>query len=62
MCDLSTTFMFLLCYLIRVGSKPAALLRQSLILNSSCSAALRTKLVLREEVDDGGLSQQQPDQ
>lgn len=59
MCDLSTTFMFLLCHLTRVGSKPAALLRQSLILNSSCSAALRTKLVLR--VDDGGLSQQQPD-
>lgn len=53
MCDLSTTFMFLLCHLIRVGSKPAALLRQSLILNS-CSAALRTKLVLR--VDDEGLS------
>lgn len=59
MCDLSTTFMFLLCHLIRVGSKPAALLRQSLILNS-CSAALRTKMVLR--VDDEGLSQQQPDQ
>lgn len=59
MCDLSTTFMFLLCHLIRVGSKPAALLRQSLIL-TSCSAALRTKLVLR--VDDEGLSQQQPDQ